>query len=217
MQAIVAKIRNFVVTKITRFPLAASSSLFIAGILFWGAFNWSLELSNTEDFCLSCHVMRDNIYPEYRESVHYRNTSGVRATCPDCHVPKVWINKVVRKVGATNELYHWLIGSIDTREKFLQKRLTLANYVWSTMESNDSLECRNCHELTYMNASGRNEIRAHKRAAKENMTCIDCHKGIAHKLPEVFLENEHARFERDDVNCGNCHVNLDYGDEGNWN
>ncbi len=28
---------------------------FIAGVVFWGAFNTALELTNTETFCTSCH------------------------------------------------------------------------------------------------------------------------------------------------------------------
>ena len=35
---------------------------FIAGIIFWGAFNTALELTNTEPFCTSCHEMRSNVF-----------------------------------------------------------------------------------------------------------------------------------------------------------
>src|SRR4029079_13585300 len=37
---------------------------FIAGIMFWGAFNTALELTNTEPFCTSCHEMRSNVFEE---------------------------------------------------------------------------------------------------------------------------------------------------------
>jgi len=60
---------------------------FLAGIAFWGAFNTALEATNTEAFCVSCHEMRDNVYQELKTTIHYSNRSGVRATCPDCHVP----------------------------------------------------------------------------------------------------------------------------------
>ena len=192
-------------------PFLSISAFFIGGILFWGAFNWSLEVTNTESFCISCHEMRANIYPEYIQSVHYKNSSGVRATCPDCHVPREWKDKVIRKIGATNELFHKIAGSIDTREKFLDNRLELAKYVWAKMEANDSLECRNCHELTNQKIQGENK--AHKRAMKENRTCIDCHKGIAHVLPEEFVAAEHERYEREKIPCGECHRNLDYSDQ----
>ena len=152
--------------------------------------------------------MRDNIYPEYKASVHFQNASSVRATCPDCHVPRNWTDKVIRKIGATNELLHKFLGSIDTREKFLEKRLELASHVWSAMEANDSLECRNCHELDLISPQHRRN-KAHQRAEKQNMTCIECHKGIAHKLPESFIEAEHTRYKEENINCGNCHSNLE--------
>ena len=59
------------------------AGLFIGGIVFWGGFNWSLELTNTEQFCISCHEMRENVFKEYQTTVHYSNRTGVRATCPE--------------------------------------------------------------------------------------------------------------------------------------
>ncbi len=77
---------------------------FVAGIIFWGGFNTAMEATNNEDFCISCHEMKDNVYKEYRDTIHYNNRTGVRATCPDCHVPKEWTHKMVRKIQASNEL-----------------------------------------------------------------------------------------------------------------
>jgi cytochrome c-type protein NapC len=159
--------------------------LFAAGIVFWGGFNWTLELTNTEKFCISCHEMRDNVFKEYRGTVHYQNRTGVRATCPDCHVPKEWIFKIARKVQATNELWHHFMGTIDTPEKFRAKRLELAEHEWKRMKANDSRECRNCHAYDYMDYSkqARRANLAHPKGFEEGKTCIDCHKGIAHHLP----------------------------------
>ena len=130
--------------------MVTAMAAFLAGMVFWGGFNWSLELTNTEDFCVSCHVMEAFVYKEYQDSRHYRNSSGVRATCPDCHVPREWVHKVVRKIGAVNELFHWMRGSIDTPEKFEAKRGQLARHVWAGMRRTDSRECRNCHDLEAM-------------------------------------------------------------------
>ena len=159
--------------------------LFVAGIVFWGGFNWTLELTNTERFCISCHEMRENVFKEYRDTIHYQNRTGVRATCPDCHVPKEWIYKIARKVQATNELWHHFMGTIDTPEKFRAKRLELAEHEWKRMKANDSRECRNCHAYTYMDYSkqARRANKAHPKGFDEGKTCIDCHKGIAHRLP----------------------------------
>lgn len=160
---------------------------FIAGIIFWGGFNTAMEMTNTEEFCISCHEMRNNVYEEYKETIHYTNRTGVRATCPDCHVPREWNHKVVRKIQASNELLHKALGSIDTREKYEAKRLKLAQNVWDTMKKTDSRECRNCHDYDSMDfiAQGRRAIKQHDEGLEEGKTCIDCHKGIAHELPDM--------------------------------
>ena len=36
------------------------------GVLFWGGFNWALELTNKEAFCISCHEMRNTPTPNYK-------------------------------------------------------------------------------------------------------------------------------------------------------
>ena len=158
----------------------------IGGIVFWGGFHWTLEITNTEQFCISCHEMRDNAYKELTQTIHFSNRTGVRATCPDCHVPKEWGPKLIRKVKASNELLHKMLGTIDTPEKFEKHRKQLAENVWREMKANDSLECRNCHNFRSMDFSKQKEYSApvHKAAMESGQTCIDCHKGIAHKLPQ---------------------------------
>lgn len=161
---------------------------FISGIIFWGGFNTAMEMTNNEEFCISCHEMRDYVYEEYKDSIHYSNRTGVRATCPDCHVPKEWTAKVVRKIKATNELFHKMLGTIDTPEKFEAKRLQLARSVWKEMKNNDSHECRNCHDYESMDFTeqGRRSMKQHSKGLDEGQTCIDCHKGIAHSLPAMY-------------------------------
>lgn len=165
---------------------------FALGVMFWGGFNWALEITNTEKFCISCHEMRANVYDEYKGTVHDTNPSGVRASCPDCHVPKPWIYKIRRKIQASNELFHWALGSIDTRAEFEHERPVMAERVWTVMKKTDSRECRNCHtfmamDVTLQEKRARNR---HLQAEDEGKTCIDCHKGIAHQLPANALELE---------------------------
>ena len=161
---------------------------FVAGIIFWGGFNTAMELSNTETFCISCHEMRVNVFEEYKDTIHYSNRTGVRATCPDCHVPKEWTYKVIRKIKATNELYHKVMGSIDTPEKFEAKRLKLAQNVWKEMKATDSRECRNCHDFESMDFTEqrRRSMDQHSKGLAAGKTCIDCHKGIAHSRPAMY-------------------------------
>ena len=188
--------RPGVLTRLWRFFWSPSGSIalgvlllggFIAGVVFWGGFNWALEMTNREEFCISCHEMKDNVYAEYKTSVHYQNHSGVRATCPDCHVPKDWQHKIMRKIQASQELWgHFVTQSIWTQEKFQEKRIELAKHEWARMKNTDSRECRNCHNFDYMDFT-KQETRAakqHQIAVDTGKTCIDCHQGIAHRLPQ---------------------------------
>ncbi len=164
----------------------------IAGIIFWGGFNTYMEYTNTAEFCTSCHEMRDTVYQEYKKSSHYKNPSGVRAICSDCHVPKDWTAKLARKIRASNELYHKIVGTIDTPEKFEAKRLELAEHVWAEMKSNNSRECRNCHDYDAMHFEKQKRRSAEKmqEGIKEGKTCIECHKFIVHKRPEDYEDDD---------------------------
>jgi nitrate/TMAO reductase-like tetraheme cytochrome c subunit len=59
---------------------------------------------------------------ELQQTIHYSNRSGVRAICSDCHVPHEWFAKVRRKIQASNELLHKVMGTIDTPEKYEAQR-----------------------------------------------------------------------------------------------
>ncbi len=164
----------------------------IIGVIFWGGFNTAMEVTNTLEFCISCHEMEENVYQEYNKTIHYTNRAGVRATCSDCHVPRPWVHKVVRKIQASNEVLHKVLGTIDTPEKFDNKRLHLAQNVWRTMKETDSRECRNCHDFATMNPESQKgrARKQHINAMKAGNTCIDCHKGIAHKNVHDQLDEE---------------------------
>ena len=164
-------------------PLAGAAAAFVAGILFWGGFNTAMEATNTMTFCISCHEMEDNVYAEYQGTIHDVNRSGVGAVCSDCHVPKDWTHKIIRKIKASKEVWGKLTGSISTPEKFDAKRLELAMHEWERMKGTDSRECRNCHDFESM-LPEKQRPRArqqHLNAIETGQTCIDCHKGIAHK------------------------------------
>lgn len=164
---------------------------FIAGIIFWGGFNTAMEATNTEQFCIGCHEMKANPYQELKPTIHYTNRSGVRAICSDCHVPHAWTDKIARKMEASKEVWGWIFGTINTREKYENKRRELAEREWSRLKANDSLECRNCHEFESMDFTlqGPRAARMHAGALggddATGETCIDCHKGIAHELPDM--------------------------------
>ena len=101
---------------------------------------------------------------------------------------------MARKIQASNELYHHFMGSISTREEYEAKRLELAENVWRAMKKTDSRECRNCHEFDSMDYT-KQESRSsqgHQDAEDAGLTCIDCHKGIAHSLPMEYDPEQDA-------------------------
>lgn len=161
------------------------------GVLAWAGFNTGLSATNEMEFCTSCHSMKVNL-EEYKQTVHYKNASGVRATCSDCHVPKEFIPKMKAKILAAKDVYHEIMGTIDTKEKFEAHRWEMANRVWDKMKASDSRECRNCHDWDQMDLAeqDRSARKRHSRAIDQGKTCIDCHTGIAHEEPDIPEEPE---------------------------
>lgn len=161
---------------------------FVAGVIFWGGFNTALEVTNKEAFCIGCHEMKDNPYEDLKQTIHWSNRSGVRATCPDCHVPHNWTDKIARKMQASKEVWGKVFGTIDTPEKYAAKKRELAEHEWTRLKANNSLECRNCHSAESMDVTrqGARAASAHQDFLfTGKQTCIDCHKGIAHSLPDM--------------------------------
>jgi cytochrome c-type protein NapC len=95
---------------------------------------------------------------------------------------------MLRKMKASFEVWGKITGSIDTREKFEAKRMTLATHEWERMKATGSRECRNCHNFEAMSAELQKQTpyKKHMDAKEKGMTCIDCHKGIAHHLPKEY-------------------------------
>lgn len=147
-----------------------------------------MEATNQLEFCIGCHEMRDNVYQEYKKTIHYTNPSGVRAICSDCHVPRDWSHKLMRKVQAIQEVWGKITGIVDTPKKFEVRRMLLATSEWKRMKESDSRECRNCHSFDAMRGSMEKQvvIDVHMKAKAMGKTCIDCHKGIAHLLPREY-------------------------------
>ncbi|MGA4619580.1 pentaheme c-type cytochrome TorC [Citrobacter meridianamericanus] len=158
----------------------------VMALAIWGAWQ-GVHYTSTTEFCLSCHSMR-TAGEEYKTSVHFRNASGVRAECKDCHIPPGIVPTLVRKTQALNDLYHTFISpSIDTPEKFTAKRAELAQREWARMSANNSAACQSCHSYEAMDhgKQSANAAAQMTAAVAKNSNCIDCHKGIAHHKPDM--------------------------------
>lgn len=189
--------------KLTKRPLMQNRLLryllwlllsFVVILVSAGAFTMTIESTNSLEFCTSCHDMTYN-YEEYKKTIHYSNRTGVRAVCSDCHVPKRnWLSEMQRKFIAGKDVWAELMGVIDTKEKFEARRMEMAKAEWARMKESDSAGCRNCHSFESMDIDAQDKIagKKHTQAALQDSgkTCIDCHKGIAHKLPKIEGEGE---------------------------
>lgn len=166
----------------------------VAAWLLLGTFVATVEATSSMEFCNSCHEMGP-VFAEYRESSHFLNPSGVRADCADCHIPRHWTGKIRRKVTAAMvEVPSKIAGTISTPEKFEAKRHEFAQRVWNDMKKNDSRECRACHDKQAMRFEKQRKAARvkHEEAFAAGKTCIDCHKGVAHKLPAEMEEEAAA-------------------------
>jgi cytochrome c-type protein NapC len=151
------------------------------------AANATIHATSTEQFCSNaCHELRDNAAAEFKDTIHDKNRTGVRAACADCHIPQEFVPMMIRKVEASREMWGHLTGYIDTKEKYEKNRHAMATREWTRMKKNDSQECRNCHTPAGMDPEKQSEnARArHAKAKAEGNTCIDCHFGIAHTEPD---------------------------------
>lgn len=151
----------------------------VGGLL---AFDATMHATSTEKFCVSCHEMADNSLRQLEQTSHYHNTAGVAASCSDCHLPREFLPKMVRKVEAAREVWGHFTGIIDTPEKYAAHAPAMKAREIKRLEANDSQECRNCHDQERMLLAEQSPRaqKFHKKLISGASTCIDCHAGIAH-------------------------------------
>jgi nitrate/TMAO reductase-like tetraheme cytochrome c subunit len=157
---------------------------FLIGVAATGGFFASLTVMDSEAFCTSCHSMNAPLQ-ELRHTAHYNNAFGVRTTCSNCHVAPTFVAGLIDHMRGSTQVWGWMTGELNTPARYEAHRLELAQKVWNEYKANDSAECRSCHMPAAMLLSAQPEAAAsaHQGLATSGMTCIDCHKGIAHTLP----------------------------------
>jgi cytochrome c-type protein NapC len=163
----------------------------ILGAVGFSGFQVVIYETSGDEFCLVCHDQ--DIGLEMAETVHTSNSVGLLASCADCHLPhSFWPKVVVKTRSGIKDTYHQILGTIDTIEKFEARRMHLATLVWQSMNGNDSRECRHCHDQNKWNLAKQTAkaSKYHGPALANGKTCIDCHKGIAHKLPEGIVPDQ---------------------------
>lgn len=169
----------------------------VAGVIGTASFNFAIHETSSDQFCNVCHST--NIEPDYAGTVHSTNHIGVRVNCHDCHIPKEFGPKIYRKATAgARDVFHTIIGTIDTPEKFEAHRMTMATAVWDSMRANDSRACRYCHDDTRWDLAAQTQKARdyHVGPPAKGKTCIDCHKGTAHPLPQGIEPDSQVNLPR---------------------
>ena len=160
----------------------------IVGVVGLVSFNTVMHATNENEFCYSCHIGMDTIVEEYQQSIHFKNEKGIRAGCSDCHVPHEFVPKMKVKIVALKDVYHMAVGTYNL-DNFEEHRNELAEHVYETMKARDSQECRQCHRVENMDLAKQPQRASSKHSAeymaKYDVTCVDCHQGIAHKRPVI--------------------------------
>ncbi|HET9700345.1 MAG TPA: NapC/NirT family cytochrome c [Burkholderiales bacterium] len=146
-----------------------------------------VSATGTNEFCgTACHEMQTAL-KELEESSHGRNKIGVTASCHDCHIPHNYPANLIHKAYAgAKDVYHHLLGTLNTPEKYEKNRARMAKAELERLKSRDSAECRHCHDAVKMDLAKQTKYAAksHKEAAEKKETCVECHTGVAHKEAE---------------------------------
>lgn len=172
-------------------------ALMLVGAGIFGGTQYVMKATSSTEFCVSCHSMT-HPQAEWEGSVHFSNRKGIRAECSDCHIPEDPIHYVKAKVFAVKDLWHtYVTNKLPDQEAYEAHRLEMAQKVWADMKATDSATCRSCHSFEAMALSEQKKEaqKMHKLAQETNQTCIDCHKGIAHFMPEIPVDNAAAAGE----------------------
>lgn len=142
-----------------------------------------VTVTGSDEFCgTACHEMQA-ARKELAGSRHGRNRIGITASCHDCHIPHDYPANLIHKARAgAKDVYHHLLGSIDTPEKYEKNRARMAKAELERLKFRDSAECRHCHDAAKMDAALQTGLatKRHREAAVSRKTCVDCHTGVAH-------------------------------------
>lgn len=169
---------------ITRHVLIALVMGGLAGVGFMVFLMEFDHYTSTEEFCTTCHSMTLAADP-YRQSVHFLPTSGVRASCGDCHVsPGIFAATWDHFIGGKDVIRQVFGADYDDP---VINALHLPEAAFSAREwfrANDSATCKRCHVQDAIIGKRADTQAIHQEDAA-GKTCVDCHINIVHQpVPE---------------------------------
>ncbi|MBF0265412.1 MAG: NapC/NirT family cytochrome c [Gammaproteobacteria bacterium] len=169
------------ITRHVLFALIIGSIVGMGFVLFLIEFD---HFTSSEEFCTTCHSMEIVAEP-YRQSVHYNPSSGVRASCGDCHVSEGVLSATWDHFLGTKDLIKQLFG--PNYDDPVVNALHLPEAAFAARQwfkNKDSATCKRCHVKEAINGDRANTLKIHQDDAK-NKTCIECHYNLVHrKVPD---------------------------------
>ena len=142
------------------------------------ASGFMIETTNTDTFCVSCHIMTP-FRDAWKESVHGgKNPQGFTAQCVDCHLPHgSFIEYLTAKAKTgTSDIIHNMI--INPKE-----------YDWAAAAKENRLKftydnaCRHCHNILTPHGIKHGGLIAHRAylLGETKKRCTECHPHVGHK------------------------------------
>lgn len=173
----------------------------------------ALELTNTPQFCQSCHEMR----PEY---VTWKASSHSQLGCVDCHVEPGVGNLLQHKVKSFKQLYLHFSGKINPPIEVAQP-------------IKDEV-CERCHTAKRVATPSGDLIIPHEVHKENKVPCVKCHSAVAHAnigsaengftangnwdkwiepVGRAYMKADFLKFSMEE--CLNCHKQEDAGPKPN--
>lgn len=142
------------------------------------------HLTSSETFCTSCHSM-ELVAEPYRQSSHYMPSSGVQASCGDCHVSEGVFAATWDHFLGTKDLINQIFGPDYDDPVINALHLPEAAFAarrW--FKAKGSATCKRCHVQGAIHGTRPDTLLIHQLDAK-GKSCIECHYNLVHrKVPD---------------------------------
>ena len=157
-------------------------------------FNYTMEKTSTNDYCISCHVHTDADV-SWKQSVHHNNGSGTVTDCAACHLPpKGTLAHTTTKMRLG--ISHMWAYLVKDREKINWAKMgELAHAKGIVFNSS----CEECHQNLFPDGIADEGITAHlyyeDNKEKLDLQCISCHLDAGHYDPNYKHEQMVGKVE----------------------
>jgi nitrate/TMAO reductase-like tetraheme cytochrome c subunit len=175
--------------RISRFQSGAAITVVLIGVVVGVVAVLAAEqvdhYTSTDAFCgTTCHSMEAYIANDetFLSSAHRTAIHGVRAGCADCHISKAGLVAATwdHIKGGAKDTYAELMNDFQDPRVWEERRAALAYAVRDKMLSDDSANCRFCHQEDAIEPSRKRGQSLHAEAREEGITCIACHYNLVH-------------------------------------